>query len=159
MISPFSLLSGTPIYTFIAPDGINTHIAASLLREWALRAKPEIVLTPTDRELARSFIRDNIVSKHRCLQLARRSSAGEDIFEPILYCHDGGLTQGRPDVLLVDGHHRFFLASIWGQLFIKSHILTEAQWRPFQIASSDGPFSIDTTSDDLRRKPITPRNY
>jgi hypothetical protein len=50
----------------------------------------------------------------------------------MIYCRYGG-TDEIPDVMLVDGHHRYVRAAIEKCGSILAWLLTEDQWRPFQI--------------------------
>lgn len=143
--------SGDPIYTFVADDGTNTHIDSKLLREWCLSNKSslEVFATPVDPKLALRFQDENIISPVRVFELWHRRD-----LDPVIYCKSGTFTDGRPDVMLVDGHHRYTLAAAKAWPVIPAYILELNQWKPFQI---DG--LPDLTVDFLRAMPITSRNY
>lgn len=115
------------IYTHVFPDGRNIHIASGLLRKWCLANNPEIVMAPVRQELGRTFRETNAVDLRRVRGLtpAQRS-------EPIIFCATG-YNNGIPNVLLVDGHHRYYRALIENERWIKSWILTPPEWAPFII--------------------------
>lgn len=139
------------IYTFVAKDGTNTNIASNRLFLWteANKATLKIELAPVDPKLAQSFLHQNIASLDRCLELLAKPK-----ITPIIFCHDGSYTDGRPDVLLVDGHHRYCLAGMLQLPVIPAYMLMVPQWEPFKIL--DLP---SMSQDDLLNLPITPRSY
>jgi hypothetical protein len=138
------------IYTFVGDDGNTTHINSEGLRLWCVANKPEIFLMPMKDEVAKQMIPDNVVSIERVRQLSTRKDLA-----PIIMVKDGTIgSNGGPNGMLVDGHHRYFLAFLRGQPFIEGHFLEEHQWRPFQIHWLRG-----MSKDELRRRPITKRDY
>ena len=142
-----------PIYSFVGNDGVNIHIDSPGLRNWCIKNRPEVFLSPTDPKLARTFVRDNVVSPSRVIALAMRFTMGEKP-DPIIYCKSGTLTNGRPDVYLVDGHHRFYILSMGEAKYIKAHLLEVHQWKPFQVVGVP-----KISQDFLRNMPILPRDY
>ena len=66
---PILMLLQKQIYTFVKPDGTNVHIDSEGLRQWTLQAKPEVVEVPIDREIALGFLRDNVISSRRVMEL------------------------------------------------------------------------------------------
>jgi hypothetical protein len=145
---------GDPVYTFVAEDGTNTHIDSARLRIWceagALSGMLKPCWVPVEPWIAKKFFADNTVSMTRVLELAR----GRTRLTPIIYAKDGGVTNGRPDVMLVDGHHRYCLWAMLGAPACQAYVLAQAQWEPFKIA---GLPSI--TADDLRSMPLQRREY
>jgi hypothetical protein len=122
-----------PIYTFVErATGANVNIASERLRQWTLTAGLEVDGVPVDRALAGSFVRDNIVAPRWCEHLLSLVERGMK-FPPVIFAKDGGETNGAPDVMLVDGHHRYFIAAMSGMRFIPAYVLEVAQWKPFEI--------------------------
>lgn len=152
MIDGTTLGPREPIYTFIAWDGTNIHIHSSRLRTWCLehRKDLEIVGVPVDRNLAHRFLTENVASRERVKELMLRN----DALDPIIFCKDNTFTEGRPDVMLVDGHHRFVLYAALEIPFIPSFFLDYAAWQPFRIVNIP---PID--HEALRAMPITKRSY
>ncbi len=143
-----------PIYTFVEKTtGKNVNIASERLRQWTLTQDLEQVLVPVNAPLAQTFVRDNIVSRQRLVELMTRNAMGEE-FAPILFAKDGGSTNGAPDVMLIDGHHRLVIAAALGRPFILSQVLEECHWRPFEIAGLP-----DITDEELKAIPILARSY
>jgi prepilin-type processing-associated H-X9-DG protein len=138
------------LYTFVDNDGNNIHVNAIALREWCIKNKPEIFWIPMKYEVAVQMVHDNSVSQKRVKELSKRKD-----LDPIIMVKDGTFgDNGGPNVLLVDGHHRYFLAACRKQAVIEGHVLEEAQWRPFQL--HDLP---KVTKEELIATPITKRNY
>ena len=148
MLDAKSLDKTEPIYTY-TEDDLCIHIASAKLRRVCLLVRPEIFYTPVSIDLANKFLEQNTVNMDRVFGLRP-----QDLLEPILYCKDGTFTDGRPDVFLVDGHHRFVRAALEGREMIEAWVLEEAQWRPFQISGLP-----DITSEQLRDQPVVPRSY
>ena len=142
------------IYSFVASDGTNTHIASKRLERWTQEhaRELEVGLVACERELAQSFVREDSVAVRWCEQMLdsikERKLTFED-FPPIIFAKDGGETEGRPDVMLVDGHHRYVVHALIGCQFIKAICLEVHQWEPFRIIGLR-----DQTAEQLRRAPI-----
>lgn len=151
MIDGTTLPPTDQVYTWVADDGTNWHIHAERLRLWC-KAKPslKVHLAPVDHQLARSFISDNIASMERVVELALR----DDKLDPIIFCKRGTFTNGRPDVMLVDGHHRYVLASVMRSAVIPCYMIGTKQWEPFRIVNIP-----DYTRDELNAIPILHRSY
>lgn len=137
------------IYTHVLPDGTNVNIDSIRLRAWCIAMRPPIKLLPVDQKQAQSYLRDNVVSMDRCLQLLTK-----DKLDPIIFAKDGQFTNGLPDAFHVDGHHRYALAGMCGLRFIPSHLLELHEWKPFQI---EGVPPI--TREFLEAMPVTARSY
>lgn len=139
------------IYTYISPEGANTHIDSEGLYSWTQThaSELEIFSVPLDHSLAQRFIRENTVSQQRIWELLSKPT-----LTPVIFCKDGTFTEGRPDVLLVDGHHRYVLGSICRAEFIPGFVLEEAQWRPFQLEGLP-----PLTKAELQAIPLSPRSY
>jgi hypothetical protein len=144
MINPFK-----PIFTFVADDGENIHMDVEALRDWCLRTSPEVFNIPLKYELAATFIPENVITLDRVRELSKRKD-----LSPIIMAKDGTITNGAPNCMLVDGHHRFFLACLRKQTYIPGHLLEEAEWKPFQLHNLPS-----ITRDQLRRSPLLKRNY
>lgn len=152
MLKATDMHSFEPIYTFIDNEGTNINIASARLRVWCKENKPEIVLTPVDRKLARTFITENCVSRVRCAQLLRMP---KHLMDPILFAlAPPDRPSGKPYGYLVDGHHRYVCHAAAGYPEIFAHMLTPAQWHPFQVEGLK-----DLTKQQLRDIPILPRHY
>jgi hypothetical protein len=150
MFDPFK-----PIFTFIADDGENIHIDTHALHDWCIsqqkQGKLEIFDIPLKYDLAASFIPENVISIDRIRELNKKPIAS---LTPIIMAKDGTLTNNAPNVMLVDGHHRFFLACLRNQLCIPGHLLEVHQWKPFQLHNLPS-----ITKEQLRRSPLLKRNY
>jgi hypothetical protein len=143
-----------PIYSFVASDGTNTHIASARLRVWCLEQTTlERVYVPVEQQLAAQFISENIVSGTRVGQLVRTLPSRVEDWEPLIFAKDGQTTRGRPDVMLVDGHHRYVLAAL-ASVAPLAWVLEPEQWRPFQIADY-----ITLTQEELREMPILAKEH
>lgn len=147
--------SPTQIYTFIDNAGVNTHIDSENLRLWCLKTpKLELFNIPIQTAVAVEMVHINVISLDRFLELRRRKHQREH-FDPIIMVKDGTIgSNGRPNVMLVDGHHRYFIAASDNEPYIEGWILEVAQWKPFQIKSQ-----INLTQQQLIDLPPTKRNY
>lgn len=135
------------VFTFIdVKTGENTHIDSGGLREWcaANREKLKVEMVPVDKEIARSFLElDNSVSEAHLKKVA-----GLKELDPIIFGMSGTFSNGAPDVMLVDGHHRYYLAALaWGMEAIPAYVLERAQWEPFRMQLQD------MTAEELRDLP------
>lgn len=155
MIDGRTLPDGEPIYTHVLPDGRNIHIHSGRLREWCLRMEDRLpcMFVPIEKLLAKRYVTENIVSKDRVIELMARISKGERM-DPAIYVKDGHYTHGRPDVLHVDGHHRYVAGAALGHPEILSWVLEPSQWKPFRIVHIR-----DFTHQELIDIPVTPRSY
>lgn len=126
-----------PIYTFVdGRTGENVHIASTRLRAWCIehRAELEVQAIPVDKKLAASFQEKNAILPKRVHTLLAKLPEDMEQWEPIIYAHDGSFgSNGGPNVMLVDGHHRYFAAALIGAPFILGWFLTVPQWEPFKI--------------------------
>lgn len=159
MIPAHTLTPREPVYTFIERGtGRNITIATRPLREWLAAPGPALIEqgdTPIDRDFALSFFRDNIVSRARITELmAHHASHPNHTFDPIIYGHRGTYTNNAPDVMLIDGHHRYVIAALTRHTSIPAYLLTVAQWQQFEVIGLP-----DITEAQLRNTPIIPRNY
>jgi hypothetical protein len=148
MIDPITLGPFEPVFTFVANDGENVTIHSGRLRDKVLRSKLEVVLTSIDKEIANSYIENNCVRMDRVKELEKRKN-----LDPIIYCEDG-FTNGVPDVMLVDGHHRYVMAMFVGLKEIPSVICPKEFWKPFQVAELD-----KITAEQLKAIPVLKRYY
>jgi hypothetical protein len=137
------------IYTFVDSQGRNTNVASNRLRDWTIKARPETFLFPVDSKLAQRFLHDNIVTFERVLEIAMKKR-----LDPVIFCHDGTYTDGAPNCMLVDGHHRYCYMGLSKQPVIPGHLLTPDQWKPFEIEGL-----CEITQNQLLAMPNKPRNY
>lgn len=137
------------IYTFIDNEGNNVNIASERLYQWCCAARPEMVLVPVEPRIARKFQEDNVIDMTRVIELACRK-----YLDPIIFAKCETSTNGGPDVMLVDGHHRYALAAAMRLSVIPAYVLEPAQWHPFRVKDL-----IPITQDQLRDIPITKRSY
>lgn len=139
---------GDPIYTFVAKDGTNVHVDAEKLRVWCAehRAELQVLSTPVESEHALKFLSDNALNIDNLMKVSKMAS-----FDPLIYGHDGTYNEGAPNVLLIDGHHRYFVAFARGWKWIDAYVLSPEQWHPFRIAGLD-----DFTEELLRAIPPKP---
>jgi|HubBroStandDraft_4_1064222.scaffolds.fasta_scaffold56276_6 hypothetical protein len=138
------------VYTFVDNNGTNIHINSEGLRLWCIANKPEIFWLPMNEKVAQDFVRDNVISLDRVKELSTRKN-----LDPIIMVKDGTFgSNGHPNAMLVDGHHRYFLTFLRKQPFIEGYFLEESQWRPFQIH-----WLRDISAEELKRRPVTKRNY
>lgn len=150
------LSSPIQIYTFIDNDGVNIHIDSDNLRLWCLKniAALELFSIPIREGIAVEMVKNNVLSLDRVLELRQRRLKGER-FDPVIMVKDGTTgSNGAPNVMLVDGHHRYFIAASDKEPIIKGWVLEIEQWKPFQVEPS-----IKLTQQQLIDLPPTKRNY
>ena len=147
MLSAKDYKPGDAIYTYVDPEGNNIHIDSEKLRQWCAdnASSLEVVATPLNESIALSFLDNNVVDFHHLIEVR-----GMDKWDPIIYCADGTYSKvnGGPNVILADGHHRYFCAWTMGAEWVPAYVLEPAQWHPFQI---DGLPQV--TEEELRRAP------
>lgn len=154
-----SLPAGHHVFTHVLPSGENIHIDVSGLRS-AVVLNPNFdhqrKLIPIDPHLAHTFVRDNIVSPQRVVQLMGRHRHEADLLrmEPLVFCADGSFTDGAPDVFFVDGHHRYVMCAVFQLTSAPAYIVPPDFWARFRIS---GLPSI--SQQELLDLPIRPRNY
>lgn len=140
------------VYTFVDMNGVNTNINAAALREWCLSNHLEISLAPIDHKLANSFIHENVISPQRIKQMFANPKL---LDEPVIFCKDGTYgKEGHPNVMLVDGHHRYFIHAYMKLKYINCYILNVEQWKPFQMHNIPS-----VTREQLQRVPVVARDY
>jgi hypothetical protein len=146
--------NGAPVYTYVCDDGTNIHIDATKLRAWCIAMKPPIYAVPVDHAEGQRYLRDNICSFDRCMELAL--SPRHARLDPIIFGHRGTSNpeNGSPNVMLIDGHHRYALASILRLPIISAHLIMPEIWQTFQVIGLP-----DLTQDQLRNIPLTQRSY
>lgn len=150
MIPVTDLPPSEHIYSFVGDDGENIHIASDRLRVWCQSARLERVWVPMDRAMAEKFVTDNVISLERVRQLELDPPDQEE--NPVVFCSTGTFTDGNPDVVLADGHHRYYLHR--EDEFVLSVLVGEREWRQFRISGIR-----DTTKDALREMPVLRRKY
>lgn len=136
---------GDAIYTFIDEHGVNTHIDSEKLREWCAQYKDclDVVDVPIDPKMAKSFLDENAITEAHLMEVAQLSK-----WDPLIICKFGTYTNGAPDVMLVDGHHRYYLVAAIGGKSAPAYILEPVQWKPFQIEGR-----VPMTLEELKRTP------
>lgn len=140
------------IYTFVDMEGVNVNIDAAALRKWCLKSKLEVHLAPIDHELAHSFVRENTISLQRVKQIISNHIL---LNEPVIFCKDGTFADdGGPNVMLVDGHHRYFVYSYMQLNCIPCYLLEVEQWKPFQMHNLP-----EVTREQLMSIPVIKRDY
>lgn len=152
MIDGTKLSPWEQIYTFVARDGTNIHIHSSRLRLHCLAMKYEPVYVPVDRPLAKSFICNNVVHPPRVMGLTP-----ENLFEPIILCKTPSFGRNDPlwpDVLLVDGHHRFTRMALDHIPQIRAFLLELHQWQDFTVVNIPS-----RTQQQLTNEPILPKPH
>lgn len=145
------------IYTFVRNDGRNIHIHSPRLRSHCLQMNYKPILAPVDTKLAQSFLRDNIVSPWRIKQLMEKISEDKAL-EPIILCKTEAYGHPcdlhTPEVLLVDGHHRYTIAALAKSPVIIAWLLELHQWQPFTVIGIP-----DYTNEALKAEPIIPKPH
>jgi hypothetical protein len=143
------------IYTFVSNTGRNIHIHAPRLREHCLRMRYKPILAPIDVHLAKSFITDNIVHPLRVGQILENPKL---LKEPIILCKTEAYSQPLepeiPQVLLVEGHHRYVAAAMNKRHEILAWLLDLHQWQPFTVTGIP-----DYTATGLKAEPIIPKPH
>jgi hypothetical protein len=143
------------IYTFIDSKGVNINIASNRLHDWCLKhALHTVHAIPVRRDLAEKFLHDNTISLDRCKTLVGRYLKRRDI-EPVIMCFDGTSDANGPFAMLVDGHHRYFIAASIRAPAIAAFCLDPIHWKPFQI--EDLPAMTEQQLKDI--PPGFMRNY
>lgn len=156
MIDASTLPLGTPIFSHVCDDGENIHILASALRTSVLKiaSHTHIRHVPLDPKLAHDWIATNVVSPQRVSELLRRHRDPLHDMEPVLLCEAGTTTNYLPDVLFVDGHHRYVMCAALRVPLVPCFQIPFAFWQPYRIIGLP-----NITRDELRRRPITQRSY
>ena len=143
---------GDAVYGFVDEStGENVHVASGQLREWCLKhqSELEVYTIPVLQEWAHQFINDNSVLMVRVMELVKNKST-----EPIIHAKWGTFTNGAPDVILVDGHHRYVAAAIRGDLLIESYLIERPIWEQFRIEGF-----AKLTQEQMKAIPVAKRNY
>lgn len=136
------------IFTFVdGKTGENYHVDSGALREWcaANRDKLEVFMIPIERERARMFLEvDKSVTLEHAAEVAKMPR-----LDPLIYCKFGtyDAENGAPDVMLADGHHRYFVAAAYGRDVAPSYLLEREQWEQFRVSIPD------MTIEQLRDSP------
>lgn len=149
------LPEGYPIYTFVdAETGQNTHIDTEKLRAWCYAMRHSLVIhhVPVDEAKVREFVEQNAVDMARVMELLLRDKP----LDPIIFAHDGTYSpeNGGPNMLLVDGRHRYTLAHKCGLETIPAYLVDKHDWKHFEIVNIP-----DLTREQLAAVPIRERNY
>jgi len=126
------------VYTFIRSSGENVHIASARLRAWCLQqdtqGKLERLRWPIPANFVSECLAENIISIPHVQQLQWALPHNLTDWEPIILAEGGTCTtDGNPNTMLVDGHHRAFIAYQAGCRFVICWALSPKQWQPFRI--------------------------
>lgn len=160
MILASSLPPTESIYTFVdRRTGANINIASARLRVWVLSMLHELDANkfsiPVEPEKARFYLNNNVVSRDRVAQLISMLHTDPDaVSEPLIFAKDGSYTNGRPDVMHIDGHHRYCVYAVLRVPVAPAVILEPTQWAPFQIAGC-----IDIDEATLQAIPPLQKHY
>jgi hypothetical protein len=114
-----------PIFTHVFDDGSNVNILVDSLL--AAASQLETFVTALDKGFAQTILKQNAIDFTRLHALPEAA-----LRKPILFGVSGG-TPDRPDVLLIDGHHRYVRAAQLGHSFISCQLCPEAMWRQHTI--------------------------
>lgn len=136
MIPHLSIPSTEQVYTFANTTGSVTIAITRLLRyldspdrAWS----PVAVDVPIKPRMLQEFAKTNSISVEKLKKLATAITLGLRP-PPILFGHDGTTSSdGRPNVFLIDGRHRYTLYTLAGLHFIPSYIVERPLWEPFQV--------------------------
>lgn len=134
---------GTHIYSFVGHDGVNINIDAEKLRLWCAEHRPEVRLTPVRASIAVDFLDGNVVDLEHVKEVMLLPT-----LDPIIYGQTGIGDNGLPDVILIDGHHRYFIAWLTREQFIPAYLVPEKIWREFEIIGLP-----QITEEELRAMP------
>lgn len=136
------------IYSYVDDAGVNVHIDAVLLREWCLMHKSElnVELAPVEDYIAKSFLDENVIDIIHAERVYHMPT-----WDPIIYCMDGTFHPGNgaPNVMLVDGHHRYFVSWLFKQRTVACYVLKPEQWKPFEIIGLP-----DLSREELIARPV-----
>lgn len=122
------------IYSFVDDNGHNTHIYVDGIRKWVKDNKPIVVGGPVDDEIAKDMFKNNVVSEERLKQLLKHPELAA---EPLIYGIRDYNKDNHPNVMLIDGHHRYVLAAMAKIPIYPSILLLKSVWEQFQIAGFD----------------------
>src|SRR5215467_16395102 len=113
-----------PIYVFVGNDGEQVVIDTVALYKHVTANPPQVFSTDVRASVAEEIINDNAIQGKRYMEMVKdRVEHGNQYRDPIIYVKTGSVTDGRPDVLLCDGHHRFVVACSFGDTMIDDYVL------------------------------------
>lgn len=152
MIDGRTLPEGEPVYTFVAEDGENFHIHAHRLRQHLIKTSHKIISAPVRKALASQFLAENSISLERVQELMSRLFASDNPKpDPIILCLTPG---GDHDVMLVDGHHRYFIHALYKVPVIPAWLVEPPIWQEFRVINIR-----NLSQDELIAAPLGERNY
>jgi len=141
------------VFTHVDREGGNIHIAVDRVIKWAENAGLEKVYAPIETEMAIKYIDENSVSLNWVnSMLASVLKDPESItrIPPIIYAqHGNDGPNGEPSHFLLDGHHRYVMFAKVHLHCIGAYLLSQEQWRPFEISGMD-----DISRSDLVAAPV-----
>lgn len=143
-----------PIYIFVGNDGEQVIIDTDALYEWCKLYPPKVWSVPLDEAAVQEMLRDNCIQLSRLQEMLIATVADAAAFsDPVIFLKTGTQTNGEPDALLCDGHHRYCVRWACRESFIDGYVLDHEQWEPFVIHGMP-----PRTREQVRRmKPRAPR--
>jgi hypothetical protein len=138
------------IYSYVSDDGRSVNIDAVKLRAWChmelKHGNLEVFLVPVDHDLAQQWVKDGTVLLEHVLDLTAYPT-----LDPVIF---GQWPKPGPDSILIDGHHRYALMGLCNMPQIPAFVLTETQWRAFEITGLP-----ELPKDALAEWPAAPNTW
>ena len=129
------------VFTYVGEDGENIQLATDRAIKWASGANLESVYVPVETEMAMKYIKENSVSLTWCNSILAgllKDPESVNRLPPVIYAqHGNDGPNGEPSHFLLDGHHRYVTFAKIGLPAIKAYLLSQEQWRPFQISGME----------------------
>lgn len=123
-----------PIFTWInEKSGQNINIASKRLFEHLLAnpTKYPVAFIPVWPDVIADFLAENCINEAHAKRLTADQRA-----VPIILGHRGTYdASGAPDVMFIDGHHRYYRAFLEGDPVILTYLLTPSEWYDFSIVN------------------------
>lgn len=132
MIKPNEMSLFSEVFAHVEEDGTNIHICVDKLRDFLQKEDFEVKKMPVEKGFVQEIIDTKAVSLPHIEKLLDSYAKGLRKLEPIIVAVHGG-TAEVPDVLLVDGHHRYVMAAFCGASHIPAYLVPEIIWRRFQV--------------------------
>lgn len=139
-----------PVYVFVGDDGEQVMIDSAALFEWTQTVELEAFACPVDWRVGPQLLAEGAIQPERIWEMLENRAG---FLDPVIFLKTGTKTAGSPDVLLCDGHHRYFMAVVAGDLFIDGYVLEPEQWEPYRIHGAP-----PVTQEQVRQmRPRAPR--
>ena len=131
---PIDELSGKDtIFTHVEGD-VQTMIAVGRLMQWIEKTKPEVFEVEIEPDFAKYCVVRRGIEQHRLDRITK-----SDLRKyPIIY-----LQWPNKSFMICDGYHRYVRASMLGRKWIRSYVLTEEEWRPFEVDTGNKKVTQD----------------